>query len=214
MGRSRDESAMHTASRRRRVWWGLAVGVNDYRAIKATVPVAVRQNSTIWSERRAWRPCGVDLQKSWAALRRRCTRGPRCSSNSTTRRSAPTSSRRWRIWQSDVGPEDRCIIFLAGHGIFVEHKATKERPPSTTWLFCCPDFDATRPEETGITSEVLYEKLAKIAGRKLVILDACHSGEAAYQSVCGSVKYPGGQGPIIIASCDRNQSAYEDPGKR
>jgi WD40 repeat protein len=111
-----------------------------------------------------------------------------------------------------VGPEDRCVIFLAGHGLFVEHKGTKEQAPRTTWLFCCPDFDATRPEQTGVTSEVLYTKLAAIAGRKLVILDACHSGEAAANPVRSLV--PSGQGPVIIASCDRNQSSYEDPKKK
>ena len=104
----------------------------------------------------------------------------------------------------NVRPEDTCIIFLAGHGVFVEHKGK-----TSTWLFCCPDYDTTRPEETGITSEVLYEKLAAIAGRKLVILDACHSGEAAANPVRKLV--PGGRGPIILASCDRNQSAFEDP---
>src|SRR5438477_7025550 len=65
------------------------------------------------------------------------------------------------------------------------------------------------PESSSITSDILYEKLAAIQGRKVVILDACHSGEAAANPVRSLV--PGGQGPIIIASCDRNQSSFEDP---
>ena len=106
-----------------------------------------------------------------------------------------------------VGPEDHCIIFLAGHGVFVEHKGTKEGR-ATTWRFCCAGYNAKRSEETSISSEVLYEKLAQIAGHKLVILDACHSGEAATNPVRSLV--PGNQGPFIMAACDRNQSAYED----
>lgn len=110
-----------------------------------------------------------------------------------------------------VGPDDRCVIFLAGHGVFVEHGAAKERSP-TTWMFCCPDFDPKRLKETSISSEELYIKLAAINGRKLVILDACHSGEAVANPA--RMLVPNGQGPIIIASCDRNQSAYEDPLQR
>jgi WD40 repeat protein len=110
-----------------------------------------------------------------------------------------------------VGPDDRCVIFLAGHGLFVEHGAAKGRSP-TTWMFCCPDFDPKRIKETSISSEELYRKLAAINGRKLVILDACHSGEAVANPA--RMLAPSGQGPIIIASCDRNQSAYEDPLKR
>ena len=46
----------------------------------------------------------------------------------------------------------------------------------------------------------------------MVILDACHSGEAAANPVRPLA--PSNQGPIIIASCDRNQSAYEDPKEK
>jgi hypothetical protein len=98
-------------------------------------------------------------------------------------------------------PDDRCVIFLAGHGVFLP------RGSQTTFLFCCPHYDPARPQETGITSEVLYEKLAAIPCRKLVMLDACHSGEAANPV---RLLTPGGQGPTVIAACDRNQSSYEN----
>ena len=51
--------------------------------------------------------------------------------------------------------------------------------------------------------------LAAIAGNKFVIVDACQSGEAAASPV--RVLVPGGQGPIVMAACDRNQKSYEDP---
>jgi hypothetical protein len=40
-------------------------------------------------------------------------------------------------------------------------------------------------------------------------VDACQSGEAAASPV--RVLVPGGQGPIVMAACDRNQKSYEDP---
>src|SRR5262249_27531935 len=42
-----------------------------------------------------------------------------------------------------------------------------------------------------------------------VVLDACHSGQAATEN---PVRWlvPSGQGPIIIAACDRNQEALEN----
>ena len=92
--------------------------------------------------------------------------------------------------------------------MFVEHKRTKERGPYTTWRFCCPNYDPSTPETTSISKELLYEKLAAITGRKLVILDASHSGEMVANPVRSLV--PSGQGPFILAGCDRNQSSYED----
>jgi uncharacterized caspase-like protein len=100
-----------------------------------------------------------------------------------------------------AGPDDRCVVFLAGHGAFWD------RGGQNTFLFCCPHYDPATPAETGLTSEVLCEKLAAIPCRKLVLLDACHSGEAA-----NPVRQltPGGQGPTVMAACDRNQSSYEN----
>jgi WD40 repeat protein len=108
-----------------------------------------------------------------------------------------------------AGPEDNVVVLFAGHGLFVERKVNKGEAPRSTFVFCGPDFDLTRTLETGLSSEVLYDKLAMIAGHKVVILDACHSGEAAVNPVRGLV--PGGLGPVILAACDRNQFSFEFP---
>jgi WD40 repeat protein len=108
-----------------------------------------------------------------------------------------------------VGPEDRCVIYLGGHGTF---DPAKEGDDSGTWRFCCPDFDdtnAANAAKTGISDEELQAKLARIAGRKVVILDACHSGQAATENPVRPL-VPSGQGPIVIAACDRNQEALEN----
>ena len=104
-------------------------------------------------------------------------------------------------------PDDLCVIFLAGHGMFREEEGKDTK--RSLFIFCCPRFQGDNPEKTGLTSEVLYEKLAAINCRKLVLLDACHSGEAASNPVRGLT--PGGQGPVILAACDRNQHSYENP---
>jgi hypothetical protein len=91
----------------------------------------------------------------------------------------------------------------------VNQVVEKGAAPRSTFVVCGPDFDLAKPEATGLSSEVLYAKLAAIPGHKVVILDACHSGEAAANPVRGLV--PGGQGPVIMAACDRNQFSYEFP---
>jgi WD40 repeat protein len=102
-----------------------------------------------------------------------------------------------------AGPDDLCVLFLAGHGVFREGR----RGGDSSFVFCCPRYDPSRPADTGLTSRVLYDRLAAIPCRKLLILDACHSGAAA-----NPVRdlTPGGQGPVILAACDRNQSSYEN----
>jgi WD40 repeat protein len=105
-----------------------------------------------------------------------------------------------------VGPEDNCVIFLAGHGTF---DAPKPKQDSTKWRFCCPDFDDTKPGKTSVSDDELQEKLAAIAGRKVVLLDACHSGQAAVANPVRPL-VPSGQGPIVIAACDRQQRALEN----
>jgi WD40 repeat protein len=133
----------------------------------------------------------------------------------------------------NAGPDDRVVIFLAGHGFFPD-KATAANlsqgptgkgvrgvegyngPPADQWVFCCPNFHLGADPalmrraltQTGITSFALYEKLAAIKARKLVLIDACHSGEAINNPVRGLT--PGRLGPAILSACDSNQEAFEN----
>jgi uncharacterized caspase-like protein len=43
-----------------------------------------------------------------------------------------------------------------------------------------------------------------------VLLDACHSGQAADANVLRRF-IPDGQGPFVIAACDRSELSYEHP---
>jgi WD40 repeat protein len=110
-----------------------------------------------------------------------------------------------------VGPEDRLVLFMAGHGAFVELPGAPGQPAHTQFVFCCPKYDSGRPLATGISTRELAEKLAALPCRKLVLLDACHSGEAATNPVRELT--PSNQGPTILAACDRTQLSFEDPEK-
>src|SRR5262249_46798499 len=79
--------------------------------------------------------------------------------------------------------------------------------PFSAFVFCGPDYKRDQYRLTGVDHQTLYEKLAAIPCRKVVFLDACHSGEAAFNPVRALT--PGGQGPIIISACDRSELAYE-----
>ena len=109
-----------------------------------------------------------------------------------------------------ANPDDLCILFLSGHGDYREEKHANG-PPKSVFVFCPPDYDPTKPYDTGITNEVLFEKMAAIPCQKLLILDACHSGGAVAGDSPAHGFAPDGQGPIIMAGCDVDQSSLEHP---
>jgi uncharacterized caspase-like protein len=106
-------------------------------------------------------------------------------------------------------PDDLMVLVLSGHGDFLTTPAPNGKKPISTFVFCGPNYKRDQFQLTGIDHKTLYAKLAAINCRKIVFLDACHSGEAAFNPVRSLT--PGGQGPIIIAACDRSELAYEDP---
>lgn len=102
-------------------------------------------------------------------------------------------------------PEDRLVLFLSGHGDFLTEG--KEARSKSTFVFCGPNYSREKYQDTGIDNDTLYEQLATIPGRKVVFLDACHSGEAVYNPA--RFLLPNGQGPIIVTACDRSQFSFE-----
>jgi WD40 repeat protein len=105
---------------------------------------------------------------------------------------------------SRVRTDDLFVLFLGGHGYAQPATASAG---ADRFVFCCPHFDIDRPEATGLASQALYEALAALPCRKLVLLDVCHAGMAA-NPVRGLT--PGGKGPTILASCDKTEAAVED----
>ncbi|MCE9530067.1 MAG: caspase family protein, partial [Planctomycetes bacterium] len=106
-------------------------------------------------------------------------------------------------------PNDLLIVFLSGHGDYVRPTVAKgEAPKPGIFVFCCPDYDRKNHSQTGIETELLIDKLAQIPCRKLVLLDACHSGEAASANQVRGMA-PNGKGLTIIAACDQQEQAFE-----
>jgi hypothetical protein len=62
---------------------------------------------------------------------------------------------------------------------------------------------------TGVTGEQLYQRLMDLKCRKLVLLDACHSGDVPVNPVrqlCLD-----GMGPVVISACRPDQEALVQP---
>ena len=106
-------------------------------------------------------------------------------------------------------PSDLLVVFLSGHGDYVRPPERKGEPPAPgVFVFCCPDYDRNNHTQTGLMTELLIEKLAQIPCRKLVLLDACHSGEAASANQARGMA-PNGKGLTVIAACDQQEQAFE-----
>lgn len=132
-------------------------------------------------------------------------------------------------------PDDVFVLFLSGHGVRLSDRWPKEQNVGD-WYYVIPrtverkdgklvervlkpeEYD--RPDvlrEAWLRDSVLAEELASLKCTPLLFLDCCQSGAAGSKvqaqntlrglSTCGL-------GPIVIAACDGNQSAWEPPGYR
>ncbi len=119
-----------------------------------------------------------------------------------------------------VKPDDVLVLFLAGHGdirspLGAEAPLAKSGvvpalpPESGRFYFCCPDYLPDRPRDTAVSGDELFEALAAVNCRKLVLLDTCHAGEVVEANILRRL-IPNGQGPFVIASCDRGERSIED----
>lgn len=104
-----------------------------------------------------------------------------------------------------VGKDDLFILFLAGHGDAREDKK-KSSYTEGSFYYICSDSDTSKPQ-TCLTSARLYELLAGIRCRKLVILDACHSGDVASNPIRDFNR--DGVPFIIMSACGIHQKAGE-----
>ncbi|MBM3978671.1 MAG: hypothetical protein FJ304_00005 [Planctomycetes bacterium] len=113
-------------------------------------------------------------------------------------------------------PDDLLVVFFAGHGDFLMPKdgplpgeGRAALAAEGVFLFCCPNYSPANPGATALAVEELFAALARVNCRKLVLIDACHSGRAAVPSVLRRCA-PNGQGPVIFAACAEGELSYED----
>ena len=110
----------------------------------------------------------------------------------------------------DARPDDRVIIFLAGHGDFIDNPDAPKESEEKIFIFCCPDYSRANYKTTGVTGKQIFDRLAKCKGRQLILLDACHSGEQATENVIRAT-LPEGYGPTVLAACDQREQSFEHP---
>lgn len=116
----------------------------------------------------------------------------------------------------EVKPDDRLVLSLAGHGVsgdvlnnlVVKHQVdVVDRLAPGSFAFLGPKFDLRRPNNTAITGEDLYKAIAALPCRKLILLDACHSGSIHASPVRELAR--DGIGPVILAASEPHQAALE-----
>jgi hypothetical protein len=112
-------------------------------------------------------------------------------------------------------PDDLLIVFFAGHGDLLMPKDGPQPKEARAvlagegvFLFCCPDYAPANPDTTAISVGELFTELAKINCRKVVLIDACHSGRATAPNLLRRC-VPNGQGPVVIAACDQSEESFE-----
>lgn len=73
-----------------------------------------------------------------------------------------------------IQPKDVIVLFLSGHG-----DLPIDPSDTSTWTVLCSNFDSYLPNQTSINYQRdILAKLDRINCKKVILLDACHSGGA------------------------------------
>ena len=188
---------------------GLLVGINDYKNTR----VAAGARGEDFGDLLYAGKDADELRKSWLT---HAGAGKYYAAEGIALLSEKQATRKELLKQlADLKTRTTCddvaVVFLAGHGHWVprpDAAGKNRRKPPMMFVFCCRDFNPAKPLETGVTDEELIAALAECPARKLLLLDACHSGQTATDSVIRHL-VPDGQGPAIIAACDQQESSLE-----
>jgi len=109
---------------------------------------------------------------------------------------------------SGMSENDIAVIFLAGHGIMGK---------DGIFYYLTSDGSLVEPEKGGLSWKVLNERLSKIKGRVIMLLDACHSGNISTETVVPNSELAhklaseGRSGVMVFAASKGRQSALESP---
>lgn len=108
----------------------------------------------------------------------------------------------------DANVNDKIIVFVSGHGVL---------DSNLDFRFATPNMDFSKPNDFGITNKTLESILLACPARnKLLMIDACHSGELDKEEYSNSnsthvnvVSYSGSKGSIATSSKTSTESSFE-----
>ena len=115
---------------------------------------------------------------------------------------------------TNLQPNDQLVVYFAGHGTF----ATPDDPTSLTLVTvdarskqlgktALPVYRGGNNGSDGLSAFTMFDALAALKCRKLIVTDACHSGGAA--QVIRMLTPDFKVGPTVIVAAKGNQSALE-----
>lgn len=189
-----------TAQVRRPRLHGLSVGVNDYSKLRGFRGVANLNCA---------RPDAESIYQAWTEQK---TTGQYAQAELkllVDQKVTPAAILdHLRDLAKVVQPDDWLLVFLAGHGVSEETKPLSRAYIPGSFVYVCPTTDAARLKQTGLTSESLYAALSGLKCHKLLLLDACHSGDVVMHPLRDLRR--DGIGAVILAACAPDQQAGED----
>jgi WD40 repeat protein len=109
---------------------------------------------------------------------------------------------------SAIGENDLAVIFMAGHGV---------RAKDGTFYFLTSAGRFEEPEKAGVSWTLLGQYLARIKGRVILLLDACHSGSIVTETIVPNDElaqqfFSGEYGGIMVFSASKGrQYSLESP---
>ncbi|MDP1989422.1 MAG: caspase family protein [Syntrophales bacterium] len=131
----------------------LAVGVSQYQDTELRLGLAAKD--------------ALDFSTAWTAQKGRLYSGveARVLADAQATKGNILDGLEWL--QRQVTQKDIAVLFLAGHGI---------NDPNGVFYFLPVDADLERLKRTGISQADITSTVTMIAGKVLVFIDACHSG--------------------------------------
>jgi hypothetical protein len=111
--------------------------------------------------------------------------------------------------EQQLREHDLIVLTFSGHG---------ERAESGEFYFLPWDYKPSEePEDTGLSWYAIWQYVARLPCRVVVVMDACHAGAIRLDSLGDSLQRAqgrlpkSGRGVVLIAACLSDQSAYELP---
>jgi WD40 repeat protein len=109
---------------------------------------------------------------------------------------------------SEISANDVTVIFMAGHGV---------RGRDGQFYFLTSNGSLSDPQQAGVSWTMLGQHLAKIKGRVILLLDACHSGSIVTETVVPNDElaqqfFTSGRGGVMVFSASKGrQYSLESP---